>query len=132
MIPNCWPGHNDSLDTHFDLPRSNFEGNLYRLLCTMLFVMTSGDLNIDLTQQTLLIKVVGLPTSYPLPFAVCRYDSCFRDLTWGRKGPRPIPSISEPARNRGRVSAGKRMQATRVRSSYFGCLATSHYPHLES
>ena len=35
-----------------------------------------------------------------MPFAVCCYDSCFRELKGGRKVPRPIPSLSEPARNR--------------------------------
>ena len=38
-----------SIDTQHDLPRSYFHVDLSRTLRTMLFVMTSGDLNIDLT-----------------------------------------------------------------------------------
>ena len=74
---------------------------LSSLLCTMLFVMTSGELNIDLTQKKFHTKVVGFPMNYSTPFAVCWYTiRGFRDLTGGEKFPRPIPSLSEPARNR--------------------------------
>ena len=51
MIPNCSLGHDASNGTQRDLRRPNFEVNLSRSLCAMLFVMTSGDLNIDLTQK---------------------------------------------------------------------------------
>ena len=48
MVPNCSPGHDALIGTQLDLPRSNFEFDLSRSLCAMFFVMTSGDLNIDL------------------------------------------------------------------------------------
>ena len=68
----------------------------------MLFVMTSGELNIDLTKKKKNAKVVSLSTNYQTPFAVCRYDSWFsRSDGGGVKRPlRPFPSLSEPARNR--------------------------------
>ena len=34
-----------------DLPKSNFEVDLSSSLSTILFLMTSGDLNVDLTQK---------------------------------------------------------------------------------
>ena len=49
MVPNCSPGHDASIGTQRDLPRSNFEVDLAMSLCTMLFVMAFGDLNVDLT-----------------------------------------------------------------------------------
>ena len=52
--------------------------------------MTSGDLNIGLTEKKkLFTKCVGLSTIYQTPFAVCRRGG-------GRKGPGPIPNLSEP------------------------------------
>ena len=41
---------------------------------TMLFVMTSCDLNIDLTQKSIFTKVVDLSMNYQMPFVVCRYS----------------------------------------------------------
>ena len=102
MVPNCSPGHDASIGTQRDLPRSNFEVDLSWSLCTMLFVMTSGDLNIDLN-QFFFAKVVGLSTSYhQIPFAICRYYSWFSRSDGGgaKRPPRPIQSLSEPARNR--------------------------------
>ena len=70
---------------------------LSRSLCNiMLFVMTSGDLNIDLTQKNF-EKVVGLSTYYQTLLAVCRYDSWFSRSEGGRRGP---PPESEPFRAR--------------------------------
>ena len=74
--------------------------NVCTYIHTMLLVMNSSDLNIDLTQKKFHTKVVGLSTNYPTSFAVCRYDSWFSRFDGGRNGPRPIPSLSEPARNR--------------------------------
>ena len=56
-LPNCPPGHDASIGTQRDLLRSNFEVDLSRSLCTMLFVMAFGYLNIDLTQKSLLQKL---------------------------------------------------------------------------
>ena len=50
MVPNCSPVYGASSGTQHVLPRSNFEVGLSVSLFTMLFVTTSGDLNIDLTQ----------------------------------------------------------------------------------
>ena len=69
MAPNCSPGTDASIGTQRDLPKSNFQVNLSLSLCTMLFVMTSGDLNIDLTKM-LFKKLVGPSTNYQN--AVCR------------------------------------------------------------
>ena len=65
----------------------------------MLFVMTSGDLNIDLTQKKLFTKVVSRSTNYQTPLPFVATIRAFRVLTGARKGPRPIQSLSEPARN---------------------------------
>ena len=51
------PGHAASIGTQIDLPRSNFKVDLSKSLSTMLFVMTSGVLNIDLTQKRYLQKL---------------------------------------------------------------------------
>ena len=69
-------------------------------VCTMLFVMTSGDLNIDLTSTSFFTKLVSPSTNYQKPFAVCCYDSLFSRSDGEPNGPRPISSLSEPARNR--------------------------------
>ena len=63
--------------------------------------MTSGDLNIDLNQNSFFTKLVGPLINYKTPFAVCRYDSWFSrsDGRGAEKSLRPIPSLSEPARN---------------------------------
>ena len=55
MVPNCSPGHDASIGTQCDLPRSNFEV-LGNYVSTMLFVMTSGDLNVDLTQKVFFLQ----------------------------------------------------------------------------
>ena len=57
MLPSCSPGYDASIGIQRDLPRSNFEVCLSRSLCTMLFVMTSGDLNIDMTQTSFIQNV---------------------------------------------------------------------------
>ena len=65
-------------------------------------LMTSGDLNIDLTRKNY-VKVVDLWQIYPTPFAACQSDACFFrfDGGGGRIGPlRPESNLSEPARNR--------------------------------
>ena len=61
------------------------------------FFMNFCDLNIDLTH----FFYKNCRSFNELSKTVCpsRYDSRFRDLTGGRKGPRPIQSLSEPARN---------------------------------
>ena len=56
MVPNCSPGHDVSIGTQHDLPRSNFQVDLSNTLRTMLFVVTSGDLNIDLTQKSFFLQ----------------------------------------------------------------------------
>ena len=48
MVPNCSPGHDASIGMQRDLPGSNFQVDLYMVLSAILFVMTSGDLKIDL------------------------------------------------------------------------------------
>ena len=101
MIPNCSSGHDASIGTQRDLRRSNVEVDLSRALCTMLFAMTSGDLNIDLTQKKVFsTKVVGLSTIYQMAFAVCRYASWFSRSDGGPKSPPPPPPDSEPFRAR--------------------------------
>ena len=75
-----------SIATLYDLPKSTFHVALSRTLRTMLFVMTSGDLNIDLI-QFFSTKVVVLSTNYQAPFAVCRYDSWFLISEGGPKRP---------------------------------------------
>ena len=61
--------------------------------------MTSGDLNIDLTQKKVVYKSCKSFNELSNALAVCRYDSCFSSSDEGQKGPRPIQSLSEPARN---------------------------------
>ena len=66
--------------------------------------MAFGDLNIDLT--LFFTKVVGLSTNYQMPFAICHChaDSWFSRSDGGAEklppSHPPIPSLSEPARNR--------------------------------
>ena len=72
-------------------------------VCTMLFVMTFGDLNIDLTQKVFYNSCRSFNELSAAPFVVCRYNSFFfLDLTGGggEKASRPIQSLSEPAWNR--------------------------------
>ena len=62
--------------------------------------MTSGDLNIDLT-----LHFLGQVNSVPQRTMKCRLPFVatirgFRDLTGCRKGPCPIPSLPELARNK--------------------------------
>ena len=52
MVPNCLSGHDATIGIQRDLPRSNFEVDLSMSLSTIVFVMTSGDLNINLTQKS--------------------------------------------------------------------------------
>ena len=67
----------------------------------MLFAMTSGDLNSNLTPKSFFFtKVVYFQMNYPTPFVVCRFDSCFFFRLGAEKAPCPIPSLSEPAWNR--------------------------------
>ena len=47
-------------------------------------------------------KVVDLSTNYQMLLAVCRYDLWLSSSDGGPERPRPIPSLSEPARNRGK------------------------------
>ena len=75
------------------VPSVTFLGQTLKLsyldqyVSTMLFVMTSGDLNIDLNQIFFFTKVVGLSTNYQTPV---------------RRGDRkaPPPADSEPFRAR--------------------------------
>ena len=69
MVPNCSPVYGASSGTQHVLPRSNFEVDLSVSLFTMLFVMTSGNLNIDLT-KTIVYKYcrcVGVMVREPAP-----------------------------------------------------------------
>ena len=61
--------------------------------------MTSGELNIDLTQKKN-TKAVGLSMNYQMPFTVCRSDSWFFISEGGSKVPHPIPNLSAPVRNK--------------------------------
>ena len=91
-----------SIGTQHDLPRSNFHVDLSRTLLTMLFVMTSGDLNIDLTQKSFFYK--SCSAFNELSNAVCRLSLrlvfFFRSEGEPKRFPRPISRLSEPARNR--------------------------------
>ena len=51
MVPNCSPGHDASIGTQSDLPRSNFEAYMPKSLFTMSFYMTSGEFQTDLTKK---------------------------------------------------------------------------------
>ena len=101
---NCLSGYDASIDIQRDLPRSYFEVDLSRSLSTILFVITSGDLNIDLTQK----KVFFYKTCRSFneqSNEACRLSLRFMvfEIWWGgggRKALRPILSLSEPARNR--------------------------------
>ena len=95
MVPDCSPGHDASIGIQNDLPRSHFEVDLTKSLSTILFLTTSGDLNIYLI-KTLFTKLVGLSANHQAPFAFCRHDSWFQDLKGGRKA----PPDSEPFRAR--------------------------------
>ena len=55
----------------------------------MLFVMTSGDLNIDLTQKKVVYKSCKSFNELSNALAVCRYDSCFSSSDGGQKRPPP-------------------------------------------
>ena len=96
MVPSCLPGHDalsgttqrDLLGSFYDLPRSNFEVDLSMSPITILVLMASGDLNINLTQKKLFIKVVGLLANYQTPYIVCGSDSWFsRSDGGGQKAP---------------------------------------------
>ena len=100
-----------SIGTQHDLPRSNFHVELSRTLRIMLFVMTSGDLNIDLTKKKLFYKSYSFSTNYQTPFEVCRYNSCFLYLKGGKKAPCPISSLSEPAWNRAKSESVRQLRA---------------------
>ena len=100
MVPNCSPGQYASIGTQRGLPKSNFEVDLSRSLCTMLFVMTSGNINIDLNQKVIYKTCRSFNA---LSNAVCRLSLRFVVFEiWRRlkRPPCPIPSLSEPARNR--------------------------------
>ena len=58
---------------------------------TILLIMTSGDLHIDLTKKKVITKVVGLSTNYQTPFAVYCYDSWFSRSERGPKRPLSPP-----------------------------------------
>ena len=86
------------------VPSVTFLGQFFKLTYlghyVLLFVMTSGDLNIDLTQKSVFFtKFVGLSTNYRSLFSVCRYDSCFSRSDRGPKMSPPPPD-SEPFRAR--------------------------------
>ena len=73
----------------------------------MLFGMTSGDLNINLTQKRFFYK--SCRSFKELSNAVCSLSLrfvFFLELTGGFSTPRQIPSRSEPARNRVKCSPG--------------------------
>ena len=64
MVSNCSPGHDASIGTQHDLQRPYFKVDLSTTLRAMLFVMTSGDLNIGLTETSFFFtKVVVLSTN---------------------------------------------------------------------
>ena len=65
-----------------------------------IYVMTSGDLNIDLIQKSHFQKlwVFQGTMNRRLPFVATIRG--LGDFMGVRKGPRPIPNLSEPARNR--------------------------------
>ena len=97
-MPSCLSGHDGSIGVQRDLPRSNFEVDLSRSFSTILFVMTSGDLNVDMTQNIFFYKScrsLNEPsTNCRLPFVVTIRG--FRDLT---RAENP-PSDFEPFRAR--------------------------------
>ena len=66
----------------------------------ILFCMTSGDLNIDLTQKSYSrnLQFFHRTIKRRLPFVAPIRG--FRDLKGAEKASRPIPNLSEPARNR--------------------------------
>ena len=70
---------------------------------SILFVMSYGDLNIDLTQKSYLKRCRSFNE---LSNAICRLPLrlvVFDISEVGRKGPRSIQSLSEPARNRVKI-----------------------------
>ena len=78
------------------VPNMTFSGQIFELtylihyVPAMLFVMTSGDLNIDLTQKVFfLYKSCSSFNKLSKPYAVCRYDSWFSRSEGGPKGPPP-------------------------------------------
>ena len=88
------------------VPSATFLGQILKstyighYVCTMLFAMTSGDFNIDLTQNKFLTKVVGLLMNHPTPFVVCHYGSWFSRFDGrGGGGEGPLPDC-EPIRAR--------------------------------
>ena len=88
-MPNGLPDHEALIDIQHDIPRSNFEVYLSMSLSTILFLMASGDLNINLI-QTVFTKFVGLSTSHQTPFTVCHFDLWFSRPEGGPK--RPLPA----------------------------------------
>ena len=81
----------------------------------MLFVMTSGDLNIDLTQKVFFLqKLQFFQRAIKRRFAVCRYDSFFfRSEGEPKRFPRPISRLSEPTRNRAESESVRQLRAGR-------------------
>ena len=106
MVPNCSPGHNASIGTKFDLPRSNFEVYLSRSLSK--YHAICYDLwwpqylpDIKKFHTKVFQKVFQQTIQRGLPFAATIRGVW--DLSPGgrRKAPLPaISSLSEPARNR--------------------------------
>ena len=95
MVSNCSPGHDASIGTQHDLTRSILQVDLSNTLRIMVFVMTSDDLNIDLTQTSFFTqKLYFLQRTIKrrLPFVTTIRG--FRDLKEGRKGPPPRPISS--------------------------------------
>ena len=62
----------------------------------MLFVMTSGDLNIDLTQKKLFTKVVSRSTNYQTPLPFVATMRAFRVLTGAKKVPARFRVFQSP------------------------------------
>ena len=97
MVLNCSPDHDSPIGIQRDFPRSNFEIGPSRSLRTILFVMTSGDLNNDLTRNSFLYKSYRSFNEISNAVCLCRYNSCFSRSDGGQKGPSPY---SEPLRAR--------------------------------
>ena len=77
-MPNCLHGHEALIGIQHDLSMSNLtytEVDLSRSLSTILFLMTSGDLNIDLTQKVICLQkfwVFQRTMKRRLPFTAVR------------------------------------------------------------
>ena len=95
-MPNHLSGHDALIGMQRDLPRSNFEVDLSRSLSAILFLMTSGDLNIDLTQRSYIqkLQVFQRPIKRRLPFVFPIRG--FRDLTGARKSPSRFRTGAHP------------------------------------